>query len=161
MTGSRPRTRLARALMWAGVLLLLAEAGCAQRGWPGLQSTNPVQRSQTIVSIARARDYSAVPALVDRLEDSDRAVRMYAIVALRELVGEDFGYRFYGPEAERAGAVAAWREALRQGRVKAVPPKDRSGSAPAGGRPRPHAEESAALDAIQGRAEVPAEGAQR
>lgn len=118
---------LARTTL-ACVAAVAAVSGCQQRGWPGLRSSNPLERSETIVKIAESRDTEAIPALIDRLEDDDRAVRMYAAIALRELVGEDFGYRFYDQPADRAAAVARWRDALREGRLRPVAPSSAGGN---------------------------------
>lgn len=103
---------------FAALLGLFSSGGCeapdARRH--RLQSLSPVERSDAIVATAQSRDFEAVAALVDRLDDDDRAVRLYAILALRELCGEDFGYRYYAPSADRASAIEAWRAALREGR---------------------------------------------
>ncbi len=68
-----------------------------------------------MVAVTRTGDLVAVHKLVDLLDDHDRTVRMYAILGLRRLCGEDFGYRYYAVSAERAPAVARWRETLRAG----------------------------------------------
>lgn len=117
------------AFLWPVALFGASTAGCQATGWPGLQSRNPVTRARTAVAIAEARDLTGVPALVSSLEDDDPAVRMYAILALHQLVGEDFGYRYYSPESERLSAVEAWRQALREGRVAGTGPAPAS-SAP-------------------------------
>lgn len=67
--------------------------------------------------LAEMGDRGAVHPLVELLEDPDRAVRMYTILALTRLCGEDFDYKYYEPEAERAAAVRRWRAALRNGEV--------------------------------------------
>ncbi len=91
-----------------------------------LRSTNPLERAEATVRLAEGGDAEAVHKLVDLLDDPDRAVRMYAILALRRLCGEDFGYRHYDGPAKRAPAVERWREALRDGmrfgRATAVEP---------------------------------------
>ena len=87
-------------------------AGC-QLGRPkpgaGLASADPLERIQAIVAAGETRDASAVPLLVDRLEDEDQAVRFYAIQALTRITGQDMGYRYYRPFWERARAVRRWR----------------------------------------------------
>jgi hypothetical protein len=122
----------------AGVLLV--SAAC----WPGLPgcssaagrrqqlaSGNPLDRARGAVEAAEARDAAAAPWLVDLLEDSDEAVRMVAIRALRQLLGTDLGYRYYAGESERALAVARWREALRAGAREVGPTTRATGAAPA------------------------------
>ena len=74
------------------------------------------------------RDRRAAQKLVDLLDDPSSAVRMYAILALRGLTGEDFGYRYYDSEGARAASVQRWRDGVRAGIVvlrlapPAVPP---------------------------------------
>ena len=101
------------AAVWPG--LLGCDSGAARRQLLG--SGNPLDRAQAVVKVTEARDHEAVHKLVDLLEDPDGAVRMYAIIALRRLCVEDFGYRYYAGSAERATAVRRWREALRAGEV--------------------------------------------
>jgi hypothetical protein len=113
-----PGTRWLRSLCWSGpaCVVALSLAAC-QSSRRELSSPNPLERALAIVRLAEAGDASAVHELVDLLEDSDRAVRMYAIMGLRRLCGEDYGYKFYASDAERAAAVRRWRDALRAGEV--------------------------------------------
>lgn len=135
---------LPRLSRWLWCLLVGVEWGlnlCATGCAPAesrrreLQSSDPVQRARAVVQVAEARDREAVHKLVDLLEDPDRAVRMYAALALRDLCDQDFGYRYYASPAERAVAVERWRAALRnaeivvQGRRPMTPPTE--------GTPRP------------------------
>jgi HEAT repeat protein len=53
---------------------------------------------------------SAVPALIDALEDSEAAVREAALGALRALTGKDLRFDPMASEAERSKKVKAWRE---------------------------------------------------
>lgn len=118
------------------LLLLLGgltwSAGCSSDR-ARLQSLSPVERAAAIVDVVRARDPQAVPKLIGMLEDSDRGVRMFAITALVDLCGSDYGYRYFEPEAARADAVARWREALRSGQVRVRPAGGLSDSPPAAG----------------------------
>ena len=52
---------------------------------------------------------SAVPALIDALDDSQSAVREAAMVALRQITGKDFRFEPVDTDAERAKKVKAWR----------------------------------------------------
>jgi len=70
------------------------------------------------VEVAERGEVEAIHKLVDLLEDSDKGVRMYAILALRRLCGVDHGYHYYAKERDRAAAVTRWRHALRAGEVK-------------------------------------------
>lgn len=113
------RTPFTFCALVVGAWLVLSAAGCqssaAQRR--RLSSRNPLERAQAVVRLAEMGDRGAVHPLVELLEDPDRAVRMYTILALTRLCGEDFDYKYYEPEAERAAAVRRWRAALRNGEV--------------------------------------------
>src|SRR5262249_19040992 len=87
-------------------------------------------------------DRDQVPRLVNLLEDDDPAVRMYAILSLRRLTGQDFGYHYYDSDAERAVAVARWRGALRRGELYRRDSAAESATAEqrAASTERPHAE---------------------
>lgn len=61
------------------------------------------------------KDWSAVPLIVDRLEDEDEGVRFYAILALERITGERFGYDYSKPGSERAESVQRWRQFVRRG----------------------------------------------
>jgi hypothetical protein len=83
-----------------------------------------MDRATAIVQVYEARDQKAIQKLVDLLDDSSSAVRLYAILALRGLTGEDFGYRYYENDIARAASVRRWRDAVRSGIVvlRAAPP---------------------------------------
>ena len=53
---------------------------------------------------------SAVPALIDALDDSQSAVREAAMVALRQITGKDFRFEPVDTDAGRAKKVKAWRD---------------------------------------------------
>ncbi len=99
-------------LGWSG--LLAVTVGCIGGYEPDLQSPDPAARIRAIVDVAEAGETSAVPALVDRLEDEDEAVRFYAIEALKRLTGRDLGYRYYESAYERRPAVQRWRRYVRR-----------------------------------------------
>jgi len=86
-----------------------------------LRSTNPLDRAAAIVRVAESGDLRAVHKLVDLLEDEDSAVRMYAILALRRLCGQDFGYRYFDNVGTRSSAVRRWRDGLRAGSIQVHP----------------------------------------
>lgn len=106
------------SLTWLLVALTCGAWSCGGRpARADLRSGNALDRARGVVSVAEARDDLAVHKLVDLLDDSDRGVRMYAIMALERLCDEDFGYRYYESAARRAPAVERWREAIRKGDV--------------------------------------------
>ena len=60
---------------------------------------------------AKVRETTIVP-LVKRLYDEDAAMRLSAIRALKDITGEDMGYRHYEPEVERVAAIKRWEDWL-------------------------------------------------
>ena len=82
-----------------------------------LASDYPLDRARAAVALAEAGDKDAVHKLIDLLDDDDRAVRLYAILALERLCGTTMGYTYYAPQADRDAAVRRWREAIRNGEV--------------------------------------------
>ena len=102
----------------AGICLTLIFAGCrptAVGGPVSLEAADPADRIRAIVATVRQADAdprAAAPALVDRLEDEDEAVRLFAIAALARLTGTRRGYAAYEPANRRRAAVERWREYL-------------------------------------------------
>lgn len=82
-----------------------------------ITSPYPLDRVRAAVRCAEAGDAEAVDLLIELLADRDRGVRMFSILALERLCGVDYGYRYYGPEPERAAAIARWRAARQRGEV--------------------------------------------
>jgi HEAT repeat protein len=86
-----------------------------------LTSAYPLDRVRAVVRSAEAGDADAVDLLIELLDDADRGVRMYSILALERLCGENYGYSYYAPEAERAAAIARWRAARQHNQVSVRP----------------------------------------
>jgi len=114
---------MARAVMsmdWRGwavrsaAVAVWTVAGCGGLPRPSLSSSDPAARTEAIIRAAEARDTSAIPLLIDRLEDDDSAVRAIAIIGLRKLTGQDFDYRAYDPLYLRMEAVGRWRKWLKE-----------------------------------------------
>ena len=76
------------------------------------QDEDPKTRIAAIRGAGRGKLDSAVPYLVDRLTDSEADVRMFAIIALREITGLTHDYRHYNTAAVRLEAVERWRRWL-------------------------------------------------
>ena len=76
---------------------------------------------KAVLRAGRWKDRQSVPYLVDRLTDSEAEVRFAAIVALRRITDETFGYRYYEPSAKREQAVRRWRDWLRDDRPATGP----------------------------------------
>jgi HEAT repeat protein len=136
------------------VLLLCACDGAARQRRQ-LLSQYPLDRARAAVQLAELGDHSAIHALVNLLEDDDRAVRMYTIVALKRLCGEDHGYHYYDPQPQRAAAVARWRDALRRGAVTAR--RADAGTTPPATRPSP-IQAAAGVPAAEGETDVRGDG---
>jgi len=104
-------------LPWLVSAVACAVFSCANAGYSELRSSNPLDRARGVVKVAQRGDAGTAHRLVELLADDDPAVRMYAILALRRLYGEDHGYRYYDPPAARAAAIERWRAALRLGEL--------------------------------------------
>jgi hypothetical protein len=114
-----PRLLLVTALLPGGLLSCRASPAKARAQ---LVSGTPEEQVRAAVRLTEHRDVQSIPELIALLNDSDPAVRMYAITALEDLTGQTYGYKFYAPEAERAAAIQRWQEALREGRLPTTPP---------------------------------------
>ena len=91
--------------------------GCAPPATPyprSLISERPAERIAAVKHAAEIGDESVIAILVQRLEDTDEAVRFFAIIALEKMTGERFGYQYYDSEVERARAVTRWRRYLQE-----------------------------------------------
>jgi hypothetical protein len=94
--------------------LVVLTGGCIAGYPPAIDSPDPAARIRAIRQVTEKHDRTAVPLLVDRLEDEDEAVRFYAIGALVKLTGTDRGYKYYKPARERLPAVRRWRRYVRE-----------------------------------------------
>jgi len=91
-------------------LPILGTCGPDRTGYPeAFHSPRVEQRIQAIRQAARTGDKDVIPLLIDRLDDEDAAVRLYAILALEKLTGTRRGYRYEADENERNRAVQRWR----------------------------------------------------
>lgn len=116
-------------------MILLAAAAPACRPpaavYPeALHSESPDQRAAAACLAAERRDRDAVPLLVDRLDDDDEAVRMFAILALERITGTRLGYAYHAPEPERLRAIERWRRYLLESRPAEAPSIETGGSLP-------------------------------
>jgi hypothetical protein len=85
--------------------------GCAHgpRSFNKVESPTPVVRARAVGLGRKKSDGKVIPALVNRLQDSDPVVRMAAHEELRRRTGQDFGYEPWASPQERAVAVSRWR----------------------------------------------------
>lgn len=111
---SRPTVHWQRVLWGVALLLIGGLGGCARANWhQQLQSEDPLQRIDGAVAAGQARDKAAAGALVDRLEDDDQAVRMYAILALKRIEGTTLGYKYWAEPSDLAHMTQRWRAYLK------------------------------------------------
>ena len=81
-------------------------------GLADLENPDPTVRIRAIKWAGENQVHDAVPLLVDRLQEQDRSVRFYAIMALRRITGDDLGFDYKADSAQRAEAVKKWRQSL-------------------------------------------------
>lgn len=111
------RRRVAKII--AGLTTVLA--GCGPSGPRTVYNPDPAIKIPAIVQAADQRNRSVIPELVEGLDSDDPAIRFYSVRALRDMTGEDFGYRYYEDDQERKPAVQRWRQWLsRQPRLIAA-----------------------------------------
>jgi len=137
MTHTPRRSSLAPTRITIMFLLFvfpLAISACAAPAFlqSDIQSEDPANRILAIRAAAEARDTQSVPLLVDRLEDEDRAVRFFTILALDKITGHRFGYDYAMPDVDRRKAVEKWRAYIRRGRKGVAAGEDGTGQAPTG-----------------------------
>lgn len=108
------------------ILLPILVGGCFARDPISLNSDNAAQAVPAIKLAADQNNRAALPRLVADLDDNDSAIRFAAINALRRMVGQDFGYRYYEDEYDRRDSLILWRRWLAQ-----QSPSTRRAAAPA------------------------------
>jgi hypothetical protein len=97
-------------------LLLACFTGCAPTlqnpDISHLESPDPALRIRAIKWAGENKMVSAVPLLVDRLQETDASIRFFAISALKKITGTDYGYDYKADANERAAAVQKWHAYL-------------------------------------------------
>jgi len=86
------------------------------------RNEDPKVRISAIKQAGREKQDSAIPHLIDRLSDSEAEVRMFAIVALKEITGLTHGYQHYDSAADRDSAIEEWRKWLAEKVAKSDKP---------------------------------------
>lgn len=100
---------------WTATTLVLS--GCngpfdRKIGLSDLDSPNPAVRIMAIKWAGDNKASSAIPRLVDFLQDEDTSVRFFTIEALWRITGTNNGYDYKARPQLRAEAVERWREFL-------------------------------------------------
>ena len=98
----------------------MAGLGCGTDGPRTVYNADPARKIPAIIHAADAHDTSVIPELVKNLDSDDPAIRFYANRGLRDLTGQDFGYRYYEDETHRGPAVLRWKQWLANSRPAAV-----------------------------------------
>ncbi|HEV3142474.1 MAG TPA: hypothetical protein VGZ47_01165 [Gemmataceae bacterium] len=75
-----------------------------------LQDESPEMRRAAVLAVAMREERGLIPDLITALEDSNELVWRAARLALKSLSDKDFGPAPGAAAAERAKAIAAWRE---------------------------------------------------
>ena len=79
--------------------------GCAPKG-RGLMDEDVSFKAPAIKDAVGDHQKTAVPQLVNDLDDDDAAVRFYAIEGLRRLTGQTFDYHYFD---DLPGRAPRWR----------------------------------------------------
>lgn len=107
-------------LMWVTLAISLGWLTACSSPPPveegGFHAPDPASKLYAIRRAGEERDRSAIPHLVERLQDDDPAVRLFAIEALERITNERFGYNPYAAADDRHAAVVAWDKAVRDGK---------------------------------------------
>lgn len=123
--GQRSGSRLHTVGRLACVLPIVALGACGNPMPPyptGIHNADPGVRIRSIKMAGDRQDRATLPLLVERLEDEDEAVRLFAIIAIEKITGTRLGYEYRKPAVERARAVKRWRQYLQQETTPAASP---------------------------------------
>jgi DNA polymerase IIIc chi subunit len=113
-----PEASNLRVCVWTCAATILLLSGCGgpldrKMGLSDLDSPNPAVRVMAIKWAGDNKVSSAVPRLVELLQDEDPSVRFFAIEALERITGTNNGYDYKDSPQQRAEAVERWREFLK------------------------------------------------
>jgi hypothetical protein len=115
-------------VMLVGILLMMAGsgAGCslAPKSFRDMIHPAPIVRARAVGLDDKEPEWVAIPAMIERLNDADRVVRMTANDGLKERTRRDFGFVAWAPPEERAKAVDRWRAWWKERQAQAAYPKD-------------------------------------
>jgi len=94
-------------------ILAFGIGGCFSPEPKSIKSDNAPSAIPAIKDAAIKDDRTAIPRLVQDLDDNDPAIRFAAITALQKMTGETFNYQYYDDRDDRRPAVKRWRLWLR------------------------------------------------
>jgi len=91
----------------------VAAGGCRAPGPDkDVKNPDPAGKIPAYKAAVREKDHRAARQMVKDLRSDDPAVRLFAIVGLRRLTGETFGYQHFDDEANRRLALRRWEQWL-------------------------------------------------
>ncbi|RME75913.1 MAG: HEAT repeat domain-containing protein [Planctomycetota bacterium] len=88
------------------------------------RKTDPLARLEAARALLRLGDRYGIDVALELLADSDRSIRLGALLLFARYTHRDFGFRFDGPSGERAAALRrmrAWWESVRRDAVLVGP----------------------------------------
>jgi hypothetical protein len=112
--------------------LLLATVGSgpgcslAPKSFRDMIHPAPIVRARALGLDEKQPEWVAVPAMIARLNDPDKVVRMAANDGLKERTRRDFGFVAWASPEERAKAISRWKVWWEDRRKQAAYPKDES-----------------------------------
>ena len=97
--------------VWPAIVLAALPSGCslAPKSFNKVDHPAPIMRARSVGLANKSPKSEVVPALINRLEDTDPVVRLAAYEELKKETGKSFGYVPWGRDAERATAVTRWK----------------------------------------------------
>jgi hypothetical protein len=103
-----------RWFVWPIIMIFIIGCDSPKKigGLADLENPDPAVRIRAIKWAGENQVHQAVPLLVDRLQEQNRSVRFYAIMALSRITGNDMGFNYKADPAARAEAVKKWRQSL-------------------------------------------------
>ncbi len=102
-------------LLVLGIVSLIVMGGSAcstPRPEKDVKNPDPSGKIPAYKQAVREKDRSATVQMVKDLDSDDPAVRLFAIVGLRRLTGETFGYQYFDDAHQRRPAVKRWTQWL-------------------------------------------------
>ncbi len=113
-------------LVGLSIALGVSGAGCslAPKSFRDMIHPAPIVRARAVGLDDQQPEWVAVPALIARLNDPDRVVRMTANDGLKERTHRDFGFVAWASPEERGQAIGRWKAWWEERRAQAAYPKD-------------------------------------
>ncbi len=94
-------------------LIMTGGGGCSTpRPEKNVTNPDPSGKIPAYKQAVRVKDRGATVQMVKDLDSDDPAVRLFAIVGLRRLTGETFGYQYFDNDHQRRPAIKRWEQWL-------------------------------------------------